>query len=546
MGRVVPDGWEGLEVAAPSLRRELETLRQLATGLHADYTVYHAVHWTAVERGHAIFGEVDFIVVNRSGDLLMIEQKFGFLSETDDGLVKENPGKHRLVGVQMARSRDALLAKLRARPDMPRVEVDILLYCPHYRVKAPHAAGVAAERIVDATRRDELCRVIQEVLPSGIDTDTRAVHRFLSNMLQLEPDVSALVGRARTLVTRVSGGLATWARRLEMEPFRLRVLGTAGSGKTQLALAEFGAMIDSGRRPLYVCYNRPLADHIGRIAPAGGLVCTFHGMCEAVIRAHGEMPQFGGPGAFEALERRAAELEVPDELRFDAVLVDEGQDWIAGWAAMIWRHARTDARLWWLEDPLQNLYERAPVALPGWTTLHADSNFRSPRPIVRMLQRLNPAFESLRAESPLDLGEIEILTYTGPAELLQQVKMGIKACFSAGFKKADVVVLSYHGRDSSHLLRHDHLGDYTFSCFTGQYDLLQRPLYSSGDMLMESVLRFKGQSAPAVVFAEVDFAELDTKALRRLFVGATRASMKLVLVVSEPAAEAAFRNREAD
>jgi hypothetical protein len=39
-----------------------------------------------------------------------------------------------------------------------------------------------------------------------------------------------------------------------------------------------------------------------------------------------------------------------------------------------------------------------------------------------------------------------------------------------------------------------------------------------------------------VVFAEIDFETLDEKALRKLFVGATRAMMLLVLVVSERAA----------
>ena len=46
--------------------------------------------------------------------------------------------------------------------------------------------------------------------------------------LELAPDPSTLVGQARRLVTRLSGGLATWARRPEFEPFRLRVIGTAG------------------------------------------------------------------------------------------------------------------------------------------------------------------------------------------------------------------------------------------------------------------------------------------------------------------------------
>ena len=42
-------------------------------------------------------------------------------------------------------------------------------------------------------------------------------------------------------------------------------------------------------------------------------------------------------------------------------------------------------------------------------------------------------------------------------------------------------------------------------------------------MLVESVYRFKGQAAPAVILTEIDFEVLDDKAVRKLFVGATRA-----------------------
>ena len=50
--------------------------------------------------------------------------------------------------------------------------------------------------------------------------------------------------------------------------------------------------------------------------------------------------------------------------------------------------------------------------------------------------------------------------------------------------------------------------------------------------MVESVYRYKGQSAPAVVIAEFDFAELDEAARRRLFVALTRAQMAAELVLS--------------
>jgi hypothetical protein len=535
MARILPDGWQSMESVSAGAQRELETLAVLAKALPDDYTVYHAVHWTNVERGYAFVGEIDFVIVNRAGDLLLIEQKTGFLSETPDGLVKQYPGKTKSVPVQMARSADALRTKLAQRPAIGKVKIDSLLFCPHYQVKNPVAAGIVSERIVDARRRDQLPQVIMTLLPPGEESDVRELHRFLRDVIQLETDVSALVGRARHMVTRISGGLAHWARQLDFTPFRLRVSGTAGSGKTQLALAEYRATIAAGKRPLYVCFNRPLADHFAQIVPDGGMVCSFHALCDAVIRSTGVVPDYSKPDAFIGIVKSAAALTVPEHLQFDTVIVDEGQDFSPEWRDLSLRHAIANARLLWLEDPLQNLYARPPVELPGWVGLHSTANYRSPRPVVRFLRQLLED-DRIEAASPIDTSEIDVLVYSDSADMLQKLKLGIKACHAAGFRKEDVAVLSFRGREHSQLLSHDRLGDFSFRRFTGAYDLFSRPVYGEGDILLESVYRFKGQSAPAIVLAEVDFNEFDERATRKLFVGATRATMKLVLVLSEPAA----------
>lgn len=270
MARIIPDGWRELQVTGAAAR-EIETLARLAEALPEAYTVYHAVHWTNLERGYALFGEVDFVVVNRAGDLLLIEQKSGFLEEGADGLVKRYAEKSKSVPMQMARTLHALRAKLHARPGCGEAQVDQLLYCPDYTVKQVETAGIPARRIVDARQRDHLPAFITSFLPEGAPrAQAQEVHRFLRDVIQLDTDVSALVGRARALVTRIAGGLAHWARQMDFAPYRLRVTGTAGSGKTQLALAEYRDALAQGQRPLYVCFNRPLADHFQAIAPQGG------------------------------------------------------------------------------------------------------------------------------------------------------------------------------------------------------------------------------------------------------------------------------------
>jgi superfamily I DNA and RNA helicase len=153
-----------------------------------------------------------------------------------------------------------------------------------------------------------------------------------------------------------------------------------------------------------------------------------------------------------------------------------------------------------------------------------------------MLQSLLPGELNIEAASPIAADDIEFLTYSDTAGMFQGVKEAIRQCYSAGFKKHDVAIISYHGRAESHLSPLDHLGSTSLRTFTGNYDLFGQPVFSDGDVLLDSVYRFKGQAAPAIIFSEIDFDELDDKAIRKLFVGATRAMLKLVLVLHEKSA----------
>ena len=542
MAKVFPDGWRELE-ASGAAQREIETLGVLSAALPDDYTIYHSVHWTCLEQGFSIYGDVDFAVVNRAGDLLFIEQKSGFLNEGADGLMKRQSGRSVQVAAEISRVLHVLGGRLAARLGEARVRLEYLFYCPDYHIREPQSAGLEAARIVDASRRDRLAALIREVLPAGDDAERAlTVHRFLRDVIRLEPDVSALIGHARTMITRVAGGLAHWARQLDFQPFRLRVEGTAGSGKTQLALAEYRAAIEAGKRPLYLCYNRPLADQFNRVAPEGGLALTFHALCDRMLQAAGRTPDFGRANAFDLLVEEAAALPPGEAFTFEVLIVDEGQDFSERWRDLALRHAATQARILWLEDPLQNLYGRSPVVLPGWVSLRADSNFRSPRAVVRMLRELMPGNAAIEAASPIATSEVSFLVYQGGAQMPERVKEAIRLCYSEGFRKEDLAIVSWRGRENSQLIHLDRLGANTLKHFTGEYDLLGEALYTDGDVLVESVYRFKGQSAPAVILAEVDLEELDERALRKLFVGATRAMLKLVIVLSARA-DAQIRSR---
>ncbi|KUZ64965.1 nuclease [Burkholderia ubonensis] len=549
MARLIPDDWKSL-AATGAAERERETLAALEHALPDSYTVYHGVHWTRAEQGFSVFGEAAFVVVSPAGRVLLVEQKAGFLRETPKGLVKVYLQTERNVPIQLARTQETLHRRLTTSLGAGVYGVEALLYCPDYTIRQAAIAGVPSERIVDATRKAQLAQVIQQILPADEPRVANApkIHHFLADELALTPDTSALVGQADTLVTRLSGGLASWARQLEFTPFRLRVIGTAGSGKTQLAVQAMRDAIAAGRRVLYVCFNRPLADYIARIAPPGAKIANYHQLCDWVARDGGYTPDFDAPDAFGRLEARFAETPVPERWRFDVLIVDEGQDFHPSWASALERLLAPDGAWWWLEDPLQNLYMREPVALPGWVSLKALTNYRSPRDLLDFVRdvvgRVEPLAAELRSGSPFDGSDLVVSAYgdanASPVALadacIDATKRAITQALSLGFRKQDIAVLSYRGREGSALAALDQLGPHQVKRFTGKYDLFGNPEYHDGDVLLDSIYRFKGQSAPCVILTEIDFDTLDARAARKLFVGATRATMKLLLVASARAA----------
>jgi hypothetical protein len=68
--------------------------------------------------------------------------------------------------------------------------------------------------------------------------------------------------------------------------------------------------------------------------------------------------------------------------------------------------------------------------------------------------------------------------------------------------------------------------------FTGQFDAGSNAIFTPGDLLVETVRRFKGQAAPAIVLTECDLEELTPLNRRLLFVGLTRARVHLEWVIS--------------
>lgn len=538
MAYIVPSDISQLALAGGS-GPELETLSYLKSNLGEPYTVYHGVHWSRSYKAHTAYGEIDFVVINKSGDVLIIEQKNGGLDELEEGLVKRYPDGHKNVGDQVRRSLDNVRSKFKHQNgSKPALKLDYLIYCPDHKIKNVNAATVDEERVVDATRTSQLSNVIDNLLGEGSAKDQDWVNRvegFFQQSFNLVPNIHAHKSAHEKTFTRLSGGLGQVFDNLYMKPFRLKVSGTAGSGKSLIAHRAYRATVNAGKRPLLVCFSRPLRERFNSSLDPGGLVQTWNGFCDEFLSSQGYKidydRMYSEPTFWSELADQIIVENIPKEWLFDALIVDEGQDFEAGWFDVLKLFLKPDHDLIWLEDENQNLYGKESVDLDGVVGYRCKTNFRSPESIARFIHRTLPfEFENSNDLPGLGVG------VSGYSQLDEQPKIVAKIVtnlLKMGFEHSDIVVLSCRGVAKSVFSNIDKVGSYRLRKFEGEYDMFGNQVLTGGNLQFDSIYRFKGQQAPAVILVDVDPASDDLgRQERLLFCGMTRPTVRLELVAN--------------
>jgi len=546
MARIVPSDLSRLALSGVH-QPEIATLALLESKLPDDYTVFHGVHWTRQYKGNTLYGEIDFVVLNPAGRILCIEQKNGPLRETDEGLVKDYGAESKNVKSQIQRSVDRIREKFDYQcGGKPRLSVEYLIYCPDHAVKKLNAAALDAERIVDAPKRGELAAYIQAILPlAPPDASGHAtrVRDFFCQTFEVVPDIHAHVDAQEKNFTRLSGGLVEVLDRIEMEPLRLRVLATAGNGKTLVANHFFDQALAAGKQPLLVCFNRPLAERLGHLSHAGGMVSTWYGFCDRFLQSRGirlpfstmrEDPDFW-PKAAQQVADRAMAGTLDREWSFDTLIVDEAQDFEPGWFEILRLFLKDGADVLWLEDPNQNLRCADPTLFHdrGFIGYRSLLNYRSPESIARFITQALPAFQFTCANDLPGLG-VGVTSYTEPEQQPKLVGRIVGRLLNQCFHPRQISILSCRGMESTVFKELERVGNRTLARFTGEYDLFGNQVWTSGQIPFDTVRRFKGQQQAAVILTDVDPQEKRlTQELQVLFCGMTRATVRLDVVCNE-------------
>lgn len=517
---------------------EYQTALRLELQLPATYQVFHSVYWSTHEVWGTMVGEIDFIVMAPSGRLLMVEQKNGALIETDEGLKKKYHTQEKSIVAQVNRSHANLLSAFQ-RVTNQKLDIEFLLYCPDYQVINRHAAGLAGNRIVDQTEDCQLSERIQSILnerplAKSHFGDTLRIEDFLISRLGVRYDFTAVGNAAKTAYISVASGLSRWVGKLEGAPLKLLINATAGSGKTQLALDEIQAAKQAGLGHLYVCFNRMLADDMKARTGFGDSCVTFHELARTSALEAGHVIELDAPDAFGRLADLLISLSAQLQETFDVMVIDEAQDFEGAWLQALFGMIKPHGRLIVLQDQNQALYARQPADYSGFVQLYHNVSYRCPSEVIAVINGEELADYPIESQSPIDGFETLHETYASESECEAATERMIDRMLKLGHATEDIVVLTVHGAQNSRLISKAKIGRHTIRHPDGRNPDGSYK-YTDGDILMDTVFRFKGRSANCVILTELDFVELDEKSKRRLFVGLTRARLQVGLVMASDA-----------
>ena len=535
---------------------ERKVAQALITQLQSRVEIFHSFHWMGDGRsGTVVEGECDFVVLDPENGLLFVEVKGGSLEFDPDAVAwhRTTPsGEKRLLGKdpfeQVRRSMheivDRVLTQMPASRRPLPFTYGFAVAFPDCRYSGSLPASIVPDQLLDAakcsTMSDSVQRVFDRFRASRHGTltsqDVQAVHDALFPRYAIVPVVWRKLEDQEARLHRLTTEQQRLLDFLGDHPLAA-IKGVAGSGKTILALAKAQESARKGLRTLFLCYNRPLKDWVLQVLPEGsrdGLVVdTYHGLvAELCWKSKVPFRAEEGVGAVDFWRDLAPEKLIEacsllgDEFKFDAVIVDEGQDFHDLWWTSledVFRNPSRKACYYVFFDPNQNLYVQSP-SIPGelGPPFNLPINCRNTVRIAEHCAGLIKQVHKVKEGAPTG-DSPEFLTAPSVRDAFQLAGKRVRDwCMpgSGGLKTSQVAVLVPSGSDK------DWSAIFKTIPATSDFDKWR----ANKGVLIAPWRRFKGLEADAIVIVEVNAESEDDQERANRYVARSRAKHLLTVV----------------
>lgn len=564
MGRMFPD----VEPSQIEHASEEPVYVALRDQLDDEFVVLHSYPWLRPWRDEGALseGEADFVVLHPRYGVLVLEVKGGETIRHDGHRwfrdTREGPREFRDPFTQAQRNMHALLQIAEERSG-GRIRRADLVY--GYAVVFPHmdyegAPPPNAERAIVISRRNLpfMDQAIATAFAAWTDRAREIGHGKFQMLLR-----DCLMPRFRVF-RPIGPDIARTAERLleltemQAEVFeglyaqdRVLVEGVAGSGKTFLALHRALAFARQGRRTLLVCYNTELAawtrrevDEDESTAEYRGLLTirNFHALAKDLAADAGIpfRPASGGPPTDAFWTEEVPDLMeqatlAPGFRGFDAVVVDEAQDFSLGWWYALTQSLLSEPKgpLYAFMDPNQSLWgqvQRPPIDFDARFTLKI--NCRNTRRIAAASASVLDLEPHVFARAPAGVPP-RVLRASSPRQQKGLVVQELKSLLQReGITPRQMVVIGPASKERGSLADLRDVEGVPLVTTAAEWR-------NGGGILVTTARSFKGLEADVVLLYDLgDFSRLFRK--EDLYVACTRAKVLLVAVVHGGQCRAVF------
>ena len=508
---------------------ECKVFRRLEAVLDDAFVVFYSRPWLGLKPdGEEIDGECDFIVAHADFGMLTLEVKGGAVAydpRTDRWTSRDRwKVTHNIKNpVQQARSaKHVLLKKLKASPLWKARRIRA-----RHGVVLPHSTALPGDLGTDMPQRifcfvetfengfrDWILKRFGDAPPHegftkalGLD-GLQAMEKILAKPFQLRTPLGTLLAQDDAELQVLTQQQFHILRTIEAVP-RAAINGAAGTGKTVLAMEEARRCAENGARTLFICYNRGLAKDVRYRLKDGPPVTTmtFHELCATLTTRAALAPPVGIPERqlFEEVwpELLMQAYELLDEERYDAIIVDEGQDFLPLWWTAILAGLDPDGlgllRIFY--DNNQRVYASA-NNLPEEVTLvpiRLTQNLRNTRRIHELLLQHYTGHE-IEAVGP-EGTEVRWIKIIKPDKLGKVVSDCVaRLCSLENVSPDNIAVLVATETVIEEIAPRNRLGEFrTVRCEE----------QSKGRIIVDSIRRFKGLERPVVVIAATPETVID-------------------------------------
>lgn len=487
--------------------------------------------------------EIDFVVAIEGAGIVCVEVKGGEVRHTGVEWLQNVRGRFKTIDPvrQVRQARYALRAFVEADPrwSQPRPRWNHVIVLTNSAL--PHDFALADCPNWMAIDRDGLDDLGERLRQVSLAQKTDLP---LLTPLAMEQLRTALGGRglpqrdvvARALENEDAADILTEQQAVILSAVqllpRVEIRGGAGSGKTFMAVEQARRLAAKGQRVALICYSHGLASYLRRITAdwsrrtKPGYVGEFHslGIVWGAPEGPDENQRTRETSHFFEHELPATMLELATNLphgqRFDAIVIDEAQDFADSWWDPVLAALRDpdDGGLYVFIDEGQRVFDRQGTPPVPLVPLILDQNIRNTRQIATAFQPLvDHPMRLLGGDGP----EVRFVPCTED-DALDVGDDQVERLIEEGWRPEDVALLTTGSRHPEQQARQT-AGN------TAYWD----SFWDAEQVFYGHVLGFKGLERRAIVLVVNDRYALE-RASERLYVGLSRARDQLV-VCGDPA-----------